>query len=71
MPEDDKIVLIENIKNMYKGKDTECDGCRKEIDSQSHALVCPAYSDLMIGVDIMKDADLVSFFSKVMERRGL
>ena len=60
-----------NFKNMYKGKDTTCDGCKEEIDSQSHALVCPAYSDLMIGLDIMQDADLVSFFSKVMDRRGL
>ena len=60
-----------NFKNMYKGQDTNCDACRQASDSQCHALVCKAYDDLREGMDINKDADLVTFFKKVMERRLL
>ena len=60
-----------NFKNMYRGKDIDCDGCRQAIDLQCHALVCPAYEDLRDGMDFAQDLDLITYFKSVMERRGV
>ena len=38
-------------------------------DSQSHVLLCPAFSDLRENMDIEDDRDLVEFFKGVVERR--
>ena len=38
-------------------------------DSQSHVLVCPAFSDLRENMDLEDDRELVEFFKSVVERR--
>ena len=54
---------------MYRS--TECLECKKVFDTQDHvATECPSYDDLWIGLDLKKDADLVTFFRTVMERRA-
>ena len=38
-------------------------------DSQSHVLLCPAFSDLRENMDLEDDRELVEFFKSVVERR--
>ena len=35
-----------NFQNMYKGGNLNCEGCEQVKDTQAHATICPAYSDL-------------------------
>ena len=47
----------------------KCDSCESSIESQSHILWCPAYSDLRIGKDIDNDKDLIEYVKIVMSVR--
>ena len=58
-----------NFKNMFKQDSINCEGCGMEVDTQAHAMKCPAYADLRVGKDMSNDRDLVNFFRKVIERR--
>ena len=37
-----------NFKNRYTGTSLNCPGCQEIIDSQSHAMVCKAYEDIIL-----------------------
>ena len=54
---------------MYKQDGISCEGCGIEVDTQAHAMICPAYADLRDGKDMGNDSDLVNFFRRVLERR--
>ena len=43
-----------------------CDSCQTQIDTQSHILVCPAYSGIRDGKDMSCDKDLISYIRQVM-----
>ena len=58
-----------NHKNMYKGKDMRCEGCKQDIDTQSHVLVCNTYSDLRVDRDLSDEDDMIGYFRKVLKRR--
>ena len=58
-----------NHKNMYKGKDMRCEGCKQDIDTQSHVLVCNTYSDLRVDMDLSDEDDMIGYFRKVLKRR--
>ena len=49
-----------NFKNMYKSDSLSCEGCGVEVDTQAHAMICPAYADLRDGKDMGNDSDLVT-----------
>ena len=57
-----------NFKNMHN--DINCVGCQQVQDTQTHSMVCPAYTDLREGMDFAKDLDMIRFFRLVMERRA-
>ena len=44
-----------------------CDG--KVREDQDHLTQCPGYTDLIHGVNMDSDRDLVGFYKRVMERR--
>ena len=58
--------LIEGIKgnhkNMYRGGDIACQGCKEKVDTQSHILTCGSYEDLRYNKDPSRDEDLVFSF---------
>ena len=56
--------LPQNQKTLWK-----CESCQTSIDTQSHIMWCPAYSELRIGKDINSDADLIEYVKKVMQIR--
>ena len=43
----------------------QCEGCGN-VDSQSHILWCPSFSDLREGKSLSSDKDLVDYFRKVL-----
>ena len=47
----------------------KCDSCQSAIETQSHILWCPSYSDLRIGKDINNDKDLINYIKSVMKAR--
>ena len=50
-----------------------CDSCKRAIDTQSHMMICPAYSKLREGKDVNSDEDLVKYLvevTKIRERMG-
>lgn len=47
----------------------QCDSCMSNIDTQSHVLFCPAYSQLREGRSMKSDQDLVNYFKNVLEVR--
>ena len=47
----------------------KCDSCESAIESQSHILWCPSYSDLRVGKNINNDQDLVNYIKQVMKIR--
>ena len=65
--------LIEGIKgnqkNKYRGGDMTCQGCKEQVDTQSHVLTCGSYEDLRYNKDLSRDEDLVLFFKHVVKRR--
>ena len=52
-----------------------CEACRGrgseevEVESDSHVMVCPGYSNLRQGLDLSQDGDLVSYIQAVMLAR--
>ena len=58
-----------NHKNMYKGKDMQCEGCSMEVDTQSHVLVCEAYKDLREDKVLSSDEGVINYFRQVIKRR--
>ena len=57
-----------NYKNNeeYKKEKYICDSCESATDENSHALYCPAYSDLRDGKNLQNDADLALYLQKVV-----
>ena len=47
----------------------KCDSCESAIDTQSHILWCPSYSELRAGKDINNDEDLINYIKNVMKTR--
>ena len=41
----------------------------KEVESDSHVMVCSGYGDLRKGLDLNRDEDLVTYLQKVMLAR--
>ena len=64
-----------NVKFNYKNNPVnratlwQCDSCQSAIDTQSHILWCPAYSELRWGKDISNDKHLIDYVRKVIEIR--
>jgi len=56
--------MPQNEKSLWK-----CDSCQTPIESQSHIMWCPSYSELRIGKDINNDSDLIEYVKKVMKIR--
>ena len=46
-----------------------CDSCQSAVETQSHILWCPAYSELRQGKDINNDEHLIDYVRKVLEIR--
>ena len=42
--------MVKGIKAKFKNmcRDSQCEGCLDEVDSQSHVMVCTAYARLML-----------------------
>ena len=62
----------ENFKNMYKNRRNElsCDSCQgKEVESQSHVLLCSAYDKFRDGLDLTKQDDLILYYREVLAYR--
>ena len=66
-----------NFKNKYRRKGTDdsdaglrCEYCNEgEVMTQSHCMVCPAWAELRMGMDLTDIKDLVIFFRRVLEER--
>ena len=46
-----------------------CDSCKRAIDTQSHVMICPAYSKLREGKDVNSDDDVITYLVEVMKIR--
>ena len=56
--------------NKYKDSMWRCQACDWEVkEDQEHLMVCEGYKDLQGDADLGNEADLVEFYSRVMERR--
>ena len=63
------VKVKENFKNMYKNRRNGlyCDSCQgKEVESQSHVLLCPAYDKFRDGLDLTKQDDLIRYYREVL-----
>ena len=49
------------MKDLWK-----CDSCQTSIDSMSHVLWCPSYSELRTGKDMKNDQDMATYLHNVM-----
>ena len=62
-----------DIKMNYYAKYTEdlwrCDSCLSAIETQSHVLYCPAYTELRKGKNLESNEDLTEYFKKVLKIR--
>ena len=66
------------MKNKYKIKDSSnvdsgliCKHCSDGvIMTQSHCMVCPAWEELRVGLDMTDIKDLVMFFRWLLEERA-
>jgi len=47
----------------------KCDSCRTKIDTQSHVLWCPSYSNLREGKNLDSDKDLCEYLQEVFKIR--
>ena len=56
-------------KPEYKRENYLCDSCESAIDSNSHVLYCPSYSDLRQDKNMNNDSDLANYLQKVLEIR--
>ena len=53
-----------NVQSLW-----QCDSCQTNIETQSHIMWCPAYSELREGKDITNDNDLIEYVRKVLKIR--
>ena len=60
-----------NYKHMPRNEKSlwKCDSCQTSIETQSHIMWCPSYSELRAGKDIQNDKDLIEYVTKVMKIR--
>ena len=58
-----------NYSAKYEHELWRCDSCCSAIETQTHILYCPAYSNLRSGKDLKSDEDLLEYIKKVMEIR--
>ena len=68
-----------NSKQKYKNRSLSCPSCKKDnadenkcrpIDTQTHLLEeCEAFQDIRDELDTDSDEGIVTFFTKVVERR--
>ena len=60
-----------NFSNDYRNKESlwKCDSCCRNIDTQAHITICPAYSHLREGKSLGSDKDLVQYFREVLSLR--
>ena len=63
--------LKANFKNnhAFRKDNWLCEGCRREVETNSHVMSCQAYEDIRQGLDLGNDKDLVKFFKEVMRIR--
>ena len=62
-----------NFKNKFKNdsEGLKCKYCASnEILSQSHFLVCPAWKELRVGLDLKQIKDLTIFFRRLLLERA-
>ena len=61
-----------NFKNMYKNnkEGMKCSHCSEDILTQSHCVICPGMGELRDGLDMENIADMVTFFRRLMKKRG-
>jgi hypothetical protein len=63
-----------NFKEKYKKKGEDgliCSYCQdRQVMTQSHCMVCPAWEKLRSGLDLTNIRDLATFFSKLLEERA-
>ena len=57
-------------KKDYSADLSMCDSCETAIESQSHVLWCPAYSELRENKDLSSNKDLTEYMGKVMRIRN-
>ena len=43
-----------NFSNMYPGDKGNCEGCGKELETQSHAVDCTEFADIIEGDMVFK-----------------
>ena len=53
-----------NVQSLW-----QCESCQTNIETQSHIMWCPAYSELREGKDITNDNDLIEYVRKVLKIR--
>ena len=61
-----------NFKEKFrkKGEGLAYKYCEEsEMETQSHCLVCPAWAELRVGLDMDNIRDLVNFFQKLLVER--
>ena len=51
----------------YRSQLWQCNGCKTNIDSMSHIIWCPAYSNLREDKDINCDKDLAKYLLQVLK----
>ena len=56
--------MPQNEKSLWK-----CDSCQTSIESQSHIMWCPSYSEVRIGKVINNDSELIEYVKKVLKIR--
>ena len=54
--------MPQNEKSLW-----QCDSCQTSIESQSHIMWCPSYSELREGKDINNDNDLIEYVKSVLK----
>ena len=64
------VAFKENMKNMYGRTNLQCEQCNTGmIESQTHVLMCPGYSEQRVGVDLGTMDGLIKYFRDVMKIR--
>ena len=57
-------------KPAYRSDGWKCEGCREEVEANSHVLICRAYNELRNGKDLKEsEKDLVTYFKDVLKLR--
>ena len=61
--------IKENFKSSYS--DIACDNCQDgNLDSQSHAVMCPGWEEQRQGLELTKIEDMVVFFTRILKEKG-